>query len=135
MFADDFDPATALTSTACPRCHVLGLAETDTDTVKVTPQRTGIKARHIMSPQRPRSVSRLWPRDGVARLLRLRPRTVRAERQSKSASRVPRASGRRGGHGGIRFAGMYRRGSEKFAVELGAFLGLATSGCERYVCS
>lgn len=53
MFADDFDPAAALASTACPRCHAAGLVETDTDTVDATPPTDRHQARVIVSPSVP----------------------------------------------------------------------------------
>jgi hypothetical protein len=53
MFADDFDPSVALAAAACPRCHALGLVETDTDTVNATPRADRHQARVIVSPSVP----------------------------------------------------------------------------------
>lgn len=53
MFVDDFDPAAALAATACPRCHAVGLVETDPDTVNTTPPTDRHQARCIVSPSVP----------------------------------------------------------------------------------
>lgn len=51
MFADDFDPVTALTSSACPRCHAVGLVETDT--VNAASPADRHQAKYVMSPSVP----------------------------------------------------------------------------------
>lgn len=53
MFADDFDTAAALAAITCPRCHVVGLVETDTDTMDATPPPDQYQARVIVSPSVP----------------------------------------------------------------------------------
>lgn len=53
MLAEDFDPVAALASAACPRCHALGLEETDTETVDATSLADRHQARCSLEPSLP----------------------------------------------------------------------------------
>lgn len=53
MFADDFDPATTLASTPCPRCFTMGLVETDAATMEATPSSDQHQARVFVDPSVP----------------------------------------------------------------------------------
>lgn len=53
MFVEDFAPSAALAITACPRCHAVGLVETDTDTVDAAPTADQHQARCSIEPSVP----------------------------------------------------------------------------------
>lgn len=61
MFVEDFNPFAALAATACPRCHAVGLVESDTDTVDGAAPAKRHQARVIVSP----SVPALCPACGL----------------------------------------------------------------------